>query len=365
MLEQVLVLGLDEKSGHEILGARDSMAVGLDGSSTSSVPDQLYIDRTGRLTIVELKRVTAGPKELAQLLAYGEHYRPLPWGELEGAFSLTRYAKPLTKRRAEAEEMVRALAEERAPQEPKGTKRAPYAEERLPVLRAAALERWKREPIFAMPAAPPRLILAAPEFAEPVRSAADEMRQRGVDIRLAKCGLLRAPDRLVLRWEWVPLEEPKQRGESAPMHGPTYRWSDILCEAMACFAEEARLRELLVLNGWAENMQKLLVSVSLKEHWPVRLYLDAEEGKNRKEDKLTLWTWLPHSWCEDSDRAAWKKELHDALDEIDGEHADDGIRYWSFDWPGSREDFVDKAAEVARVLSRVLGKPPSGARGGR
>lgn len=82
MLEHVLVLDFFGAAKSRIFGLDDAIPLGLDGSSTATVPDQLYIERSGRLTIVELKsaEITAGPCELAQVLAYGQHYRPLPWG---------------------------------------------------------------------------------------------------------------------------------------------------------------------------------------------------------------------------------------------------------------------------------------------
>ncbi len=55
----------------------------LEGGSTATGPDQLYLTKDGRCVVVEIKNEKAKAEGLVRLLAYGEHWRTLPVGELQ------------------------------------------------------------------------------------------------------------------------------------------------------------------------------------------------------------------------------------------------------------------------------------------
>ena len=347
MLEHALLI--DEVRTLRLLQIPDAMPLRSDGGSTSNATDLVFIDPNGRLTLVELKSVEATPVALAQLLAYGQHYRVLPWGELERGFAEMEHAK--AQRTAEASETVRILANgdaaKVAPRQPITTPR--YIDAQPRGIQEAARARWGHE-VPKRASIPPRLVLAAPSFDPVVEQMADELRRRGVDIRLATCALMHIDGNLVLHWRWREVK-PYGTAKGAPEHGPTFGWSDMLCDALACFEEDAMLSERVVSNGWTEQLQTWLVSASLRKHWPVKLYLDAHEGES---DQVSLWTSLPHGWCESkTERASWRKELDAALSRIGGTQEGDAW-YWLFDWPKQRKQFAIKALEVATVLEEVV-----------
>lgn len=62
----------------EILSVERQLPLSLDGKSTETCPDQLYLDELGRLTIVEIKNERAGLDAIAQLMGYSEHWRCSP-----------------------------------------------------------------------------------------------------------------------------------------------------------------------------------------------------------------------------------------------------------------------------------------------
>lgn len=350
MLEQVLLL--DEERTLSLLGLSPrSLRLQTDGGSTSFGTDLLCIDENARMTLVELKKGAAGPTELAQLLAYGEHYRSPPWGELERTFAETRHMQGVRLEEARAAVVALARADISAVPKPATGSRPRYVSDRPASIETATRGRWKRGlPTRATIA--PRMILAARKHDDAIRDIANELRWRGVDIRLADCDLLSADGKLVLRWNWHEVK-PFKRGDDKPAYGPSYRWFDMLCDALACFSEDTNLEKIVVSNGWSEELKTWQVSASLRRHWPVRLYLDAYENRDGGKDEISLWTHVPHAWCEERNRLGWKKKFDAALRAI-GAQAEGDAWYWLFEWPDHREIFTAKALEVATTLEALV-----------
>ena len=67
------------------LGVEDHMPLRLRGiRGTYKSPDQLYMDELGRIVVVEVKAIRARLDHIAQAMAYADHWRLLPPGQIDG-----------------------------------------------------------------------------------------------------------------------------------------------------------------------------------------------------------------------------------------------------------------------------------------
>ncbi len=200
-----------------LIGAEDCLPLLLHGGQDS--PDQLYIDELGRLTVVEVKKVTASRDALIQLLSYGHHWAGVHGGTLGNLFaataeraSLAAGADVLSVTRPElkawrahdvdklsslrervddiertagesglVERMGKAVVSRLYPNDPGWT-------DRRANLAQTASARWGQHAL-ELRGAPPKLVLVAPDFDPACVELAQALQARWLDLALVRLQL--------------------------------------------------------------------------------------------------------------------------------------------------------------------------------
>lgn len=334
LLQHVLALNPD------LLGVGNELPIGLDGGSTMTSPDQLYVDDVGRLTVVEIKNERATVAALVQVLAYAEHWRLLPLGEM------SRGLRGLTERGAAQELLGRALLalqgwargssssgtpeEQLAAGEAVLARHRPFwAGRRLRSTQDAASRLWGSHGL-TLPGAPARMVLIAPDFDDEVVSLARQMSRRMVGLELIQAELQVSPD-----------------------HAPLLLWNRIhhhesIEPVWAAARQLWRLpmfREHLASNGWADHLTLDSFSFSLRQAPEVKIWVE------HRGDKISLSTCVPDGWYEGSERKKLREELLDALPE--GFTRDRWLTWW-FQLPADAHTFEACALDILEAQLRVL-----------
>ena len=137
---------------------------------------------------------------------------------------------------------------------------------------------------------------------------------------------------------------------------------------MAALSGSKELREHVAFNGLAEHMSTLEASFSLKNHWPVRVYLSAEAEEESGDSTVFLSTSLPHAWSEE-DRTKLTKTLEKKLLPLGLTKCGGGYLCCETAWPqdsatleDARYELVEKALKIVEVLEDVLGQDSHGDR---
>ena len=251
------------------LGVEDDLPLRLGATrGTVTAPDQAYVDELGRVTLVEVKKVRASSSVISQVIAYADHWRMLPPGEVDRGL---RKLADVDQRR---EIFGRALLEAQI----WGKQRAARMEDEkelrrlgkivlsrlktkwegigLPSLTNFAAHRWNSDRL-PLVGAPARLVAVAPRFSDECYDIAEQLSQRMVGVELVEVEIVRSDDRFFVGREYVHRD---------PVAEPTWR---LLRHAW----DSAELRDHFLVNGWADHLSRESFSLSARAATNVRLWL--------------------------------------------------------------------------------------------
>jgi len=320
----------------QLLGVSDHLPLELDGGSTAVRPDQLYVDDVGRFVIVEIKNEPAGISAMAQLLAYSEHWRLMPLGEMELGF------RAIARRGTSADILGASLRELR---ELAGSEEPPAARDRQTVQNpwrvwpengAGSVMTFARgawgDHALTMPGAPTRMVLIAPAFDDACVALAAQLSSRYVSVELIRAAIVRGDDNhICLSWQRV-VEPPRSMA-------PTWAAARRLWRAH-------KFRECFTPNAWADHLSKETFSFSSRAAPAVKIWLAADGPE------VTLSTAIPDGWYTGTpQRAELRQTLLESLP-----HGHSGGRWptWSFTLPAEAERFDECAGAVAKAICDVL-----------
>jgi hypothetical protein len=321
-----------------LLDVEGHIAIGLDGGSTCSSPDLLFVDEMGRLTIVELKNETAKTGALAQLLGYGFAWGLVPNGEADRCVrKLTRedmaerfvvrevqhLAKVLDIPEAKFPKMIDAAFARLRPV-------WPWANQKATGLRDAATEIFG-DHALSLAGVPPRLVLIAPGFDDACVQLAAELAGRQVNVQLVRASLGQGAKQanIVLEWEVIQEQELLDRCWAATRAA----W------------KRSYIREHFTVNAWSDREASDCVSLASVVAPDARVWIAA---KGRGE--IVVSSRVPHGW---HSKTALRRRITAAFtDAIDGVLGSDGFGDYSHKFK-PRADLA-KVASCVETVARAL-----------
>jgi len=328
----------------EFLGVEDHQPLRLRGERTTvSSPDQAYIDELGRAVVVEAKRIRAGLPALAQGLAYADHWRLLPAGEIDKGLCC------LADKRLRAERFGKTLDELRQWADAKGHRRANAGE----ILRLGndVVRRLKTKTLakgvtdirsysraccgadrLPFVGAPARVLVVAPDFTDECIEIAEGLIERRVAVELLKVEILKSRDGVYIGRTWI------QRDEYAE---PTWRLLRRL------WSSSSEIREQFLLNGWADALNSKSFSLSAKDVVDARLWFNASDRK------VDVWTVVPNGWYS-SDRSR-RKELRRMFLAAMPRNLERTEMYEVGAWVGWEFDLPDRRGEAEHCIRELAG----------
>lgn len=324
----------------QIVGLAEHLPLVRYGGSTSTTPDQLYIDELGRLAVLELKNEPATMHAVAQVLGHSEHWRVLPHTEVDYGFrSAVRPGRA-------AQLCGRALASLRGDGERDD---AEYAAAGAEILRKR--ENWWHDSrarnlytfaenrlgahALAFTGVTPRLMVLAPSFGDDVIAFAREMSDRFVNLELVAVQLYEAPRPSRVLVEATTLQRNDQMEQV---------WG-----LLRDLWKREAVRKRFAFCGWADELNMASFSLAANNAPPVKLWINVHEGNVGH-----LMTVVPDNWHKDDKpaRAKLRKALLDRLPK--GFDPKERWLQWELELPGQRRKMLDLAEEIARALHEVL-----------
>jgi hypothetical protein len=328
----------------------DELPIRVNGGTTSTLPDQAYVDSLGRLTVVELKAVSAGLGAVAQVIAYADHWRGLPRGEVKDGLSARTTANGLFVSRGRSLDHVRRWASgdqgsihgesELASLGHAVSNRLDAANQELGArdLAEYASRRWGCDAL-PLVGAPARLVVAAPAFQQPCIEFAGHLSQRMVAIELLRVEIAKAGRHVYVGREWVHRDVQSE---------PTWR---ILRRVW----QHREIREDFDVNGWADALNRESFSLSLRPAPDARFWFVASGTE------AWIYTTVPDGWY---GRGSRRDELRARyLDALPNSRTSDGRWLeWTFSLPGETAKMVACILTIARAVRDVLGPVSKDAR---
>jgi hypothetical protein len=316
------------------LNVADHLPLRLGGvRGTYGSPDQVYVDELGRIVVVEVKSVTAGLNTIAQAIAYADHWRLLPPGEVGEAvpvflherkfhdFSGSDELQPLTGA------VVRRLDAARGRHSPTD-------------IESLARRHWG-DPHLPLIGAPARVIVVAPDFNGGCREFAGSLAERMVGIELVRVRIVKARERICVGRRWVHRDQNIE---------PTWR---LLRHAWG----KTEIREHFAVNGWADGLRRGYFSLSAREAAKARFWFWASDSE------AEVCTCFPDNWYKgDPKREKFRKQFLKALPA--GPNRSGRFPFWEFDLPTQQGQLDDCILAVANAVHSVLVQraPPRAAR---
>lgn len=332
------------------LGVADHMPVRLGGlRSPDKAPDQIYVDELGRIVVVEIKSIRAGLGDLAQAIAYADHWRLLPPGEIRQDLRRFGGAQGRAREFGRAVFELRAWAEGNPNREPKPADLQRFGK--------AFLEKidpeWARQssteigslaqqrcgdhhPPFT--GAPARIVLVAPDFKDECTEFAQLLVERKVGIELVRVRIVRSAGRIYVGRE-VIVRVPH---DSVAEIEPTWL---LLRRAW----RQPEVRERFDLNGWADHRPwDYSFSLSARKAPDARFWLWASEGEGG------VWTAVPDNWHKGDPKR--RDQLHKKFLKAlpGGPHCSGRYPHWDFNLPREGRALDRRILDVANAIHSVL-----------
>lgn len=322
----------------QLLDVYDHLPLKLDGGSTEVSPDQLYIDDTGRLVIIEIKNETAKLSALAQLLAYSEHYSIMPLGELDRGFLKIAARGTCADVMQNSLDKLRSWAEPMLLKEICSKSSSPTQWKAWPSSNAKSLDEFAK--LFwenyscSMRGAPARLVLIAPDFNKGCIELAEHLRKRFVPIELIRANLYNSSK------QGITLSFSSVLDLSHQIE-PTWKTARNLYQIDT-------IRKHFALNAWADHLNYASFSFSAFDAPQARFWIAADHHHG------TLSTVIPDGWCPGTSQKTKLRQL--LLDRLpSGFSLKD--RVWlrqEFKLPHQHEELLNSAKKLAEVVREVL-----------
>lgn len=328
------------------LGVDDHMPLRLGGvRGTWKSPDLLYVDELGRLVVIEVKKIRGRLDHIAQAMAYAEHWRLLPPGQIE------RDLRCFAKEQERAEEFGRLLLELQ-----KWNPNVTADSTQLQRLGRAVLRRldpqWARHPMidissFAqqhcgdhhppLTGAPARIVVIAPEFNGECIEFAGFLAKKKVGIELVKVSIVTSRKGTYVGRQRVRLEG----GVGADVE-PTWR-------LLRSLWRHPQIYEHFDVNGWADGESWDSFTLSARGVADARFWLWASDKG------VEVSTCVPDGWYAVTNRKRRKLLRKKFLDVLPhGFERSERYPTWKFELPTRQHRLERCLLDVAKAVVSVL-----------
>jgi hypothetical protein len=334
-LEALLTLNLG------LVGVHDHLPLGLEGGTTRTGPDLIFIDEMGRLTIVEIKCKTAGVSALAQLLGYSDHWSYFPRAEanhLVRGYTKKGGAEGQVRRAAELVASIGQLSDAAKGEMIDSAVEAVvpglfWADAQANDLAAFAKKRWSKRALSLL-GIPSRKILIAPAFDDACVELAEAFAEHEVNLHLVRANIVRTTGKgggLALDLE--PVQEPERHEQCWTVASDVWKTSTV--------------HETYELHVGASTKEGMVLAS--KKSPDARIWIGAtKEG-------VDITTRVPHGWYSNSPkRKSITSDLLGALDGALPEHDGHGDHFRVFK-PGTKPAAITKCITcVAAALDKTV-----------
>jgi len=325
LLQHVLVLN------PQILGVCDHMPLKLDGGTTSVSPDQLYMDETGRLIIIEAKNECADLAAIAQLLRYSEQYSIMPIGELERSYMSIVKQGGVDEVTAESLQMVRSWAQVQQVNNNLAKPRNSIKWENWPTPNTSWSDFISKHYIQG---APSRLLLLAPDFSKSCIEMARNLRKWYVPIELIRVDFAAdAKGEISMLWHNI-LNDSK--------------YIENTWRTVRRLWKHKEIREYYGLNAWADHLNDASFGFSVLSAPQARFWIEITD------QQTSVYTTVPDGWYTGTAR---RKKLREALlKEVPAGWKASNGRWikWEFNSPNAEKEFDKCVRGVASAVASVL-----------
>jgi hypothetical protein len=301
---------------------------------TYGSPDQVYVDELGRIVVVEVKSITAGLNTIAQAIAYADHWRLLPPGEVGEAvpvflherkshdFSGSDELRPLTRA------TVRTFDHE-------------HSLHSATDVESFARRHWG-DPHLPHIGGPARIIVIAPDFSGECTEFAESLAERMVGLELVRVSIVKARERICVGRRWVHRDQNIERTWRLLRHA----W------------RRTEIREHFAVNGWADGLRRGYFSLSAREAAKARFWFWASDSG------AEVCTCFPDNWYKDDPwrRKRSRQKFLGAL-RLDLDRSPRWLE-WEFQLPAQQRHLEARILAVANAIQSVLvGEAPTRAAG--
>jgi hypothetical protein len=318
-----------------LMGVEDQLPLRLGGRrGTVTSPDQAYVDELGRITVLEAKKIRAGLPVLAQVIAYADHWRLLPPGEISGDMRDRATQEGRTRELGRALLEVQAWAGSVLEQAPTDSALQSSGKR---ILRRLS-NTWPEHPLqigsremLPMVGAPARIVAVARSFTDECLDFADLLSQRMVSVELIEIEIARRRGEVYVGKKIVHCDENCE---------PTW---NLLRRVWRGYPE---IRERFCLNGWADALNRTSFSFSHRENPEARFWFCASANDT------TIWTVVPDGWHKNNpaDRRALRARF---IRELDPDDPSERWLEWEFS-SSERKAVENCIAKVAGAVDSIL-----------